>query len=80
METTDILDKMNSILNSILKKDTIRLTEATTAQDVDGWDSLTHMLIINDIETAFDLQFSFREIAKFKNVGDICKAIQAKKD
>lgn len=79
METTDILDKMNSILNTILKQDTIQLTESTTAQDVEGWDSLTHMVIIADIETFFDVQFSFREIAKFKNVGDICKAIQAKK-
>lgn len=80
METTDILEKMNSILNTILKKDSIQLTETTTAQDVDGWDSLTHMLIINDIEEAFSLQFSFREIAKFKNVGDICRAIQAKQE
>lgn len=80
METTDILEKMSSILNRVLKKDSILLTETTVAQDVDGWDSLTHMLIINDIEEYFDLKFSFREIAKFKNVGDICKAIQAKQE
>ena len=62
----------------MLKRDNITLTETTTANDVEGWDSLTNMLLISEIEKTFQLHFSFREIVRLKNVGDLCAAIARK--
>ena len=78
MDTQMILTKLSLIFQEILKKDNIVLTNATTAQDVEGWNSLTNMILISRIEKDFNVHFTFRGIVRFKNVGDICNAILTK--
>ena len=68
MDTTELLEILNGIFRKVLKRDDITLTESTTAHDVDGWDSLTNMVLITEIENKFGVRFSFREIVKLKNV------------
>lgn len=78
METTELLEILNGIFRKVLKRDDIALTEDTTAHEVDGWDSLTNMVLISEIENKFGMRFTFREIVKLKNVGDLCHAIMNK--
>ena len=78
MDTQMILTKLSLIFQEILKKDNIVLTNATTAQDVEGWNSLTNMILISRIEKDFNVHFTFRDIVRVKNVGDICNAILTK--
>lgn len=76
--TAEILEALNGIFRHVLKNDSLNLTETTTAHDVDGWDSLTNMLLISEVEKTFGVRFNFREIVKMKNVGDLCAAIANK--
>ena len=76
--TAEILEALNGIFRHVLKNESLNLTETTTAHDVDGWDSLTNMLLISEVEKAFGVRFNFREIVKMKNVGDLCAAITNK--
>lgn len=76
--TAEILEALNGIFRHVLKNESLNLTETTTAHDVDGWDSLTNMLLISEVEKAFGVRFNFREIVKMKNVGDLCSAIANK--
>lgn len=78
MDTQTILNDLGLIFQEVLKRDNIVLTNETTAQDVEGWDSLTNMQLISKIEKKFNVRFTFRDIVKLKNVGDICSAIQTK--
>lgn len=78
METTESLKLLNEIFRRILKKEEIILTEGTTAHDVDGWDSLTNMTLLSEVEKVFKIRFTFREMVKLKNVGDLCRAIADK--
>lgn len=78
METTELLEILNGIFRKVLKREDITLTEGTTARDVEGWDSLTNMVLLTEIEKKFGVRFSFREIVKLKNVGDLCLTIQNK--
>ena len=78
MNNEDILKTLDQVFRKVLKRDDITLTETTTANDVEGWDSLTNMLLISEIEKTFQLHFSFREIVRLKNVGDLCAAIARK--
>lgn len=75
METTESLKMLNEIFRRILKNEKIILTEGTTAHDVDGWDSLTNMTLLGEVEKVFKIRFTFREMVKLKNVGDLCRAI-----
>mgnify|MGYP000702340330 FL=1 len=79
METEEILRELDTIFRNILKNENIALTPATTAKDVEGWDSLTNMRLITAIEKHYNIRFGLREILKFKHVGDLCASIQAKK-
>ncbi len=76
--TAEILEALNGIFRHVLKNESLNLTETTTAHDVDGWDSLTNMLLISEVEKAFGVRFNFREIVKMKNVGDLCATIANK--
>lgn len=78
MNNEEILKALDQVFRKVLKRDNITLTETTTANDVEGWDSLTNMLLISEIEKTFQLHFSFREIVRLKNVGDLCAAIARK--
>ena len=75
MDTQTILNEMSLIFREVLKRENIVLDNETTAQDVEGWDSLTNMQLINK---KFNVRFTFRDIVKLKNVGDICHAILTK--
>lgn len=75
METKELLEILNGIFRKVLKRDNITLTESTTAHNVEGWDSLTNMVLLTEIEKKFGVRFTFREIVKLKNVGDLCQTI-----
>lgn len=53
MDTQTILNEMSLIFREVLKRENIVLDNETTAQDVEGWDSLTNMQLINKIEKKF---------------------------
>lgn len=78
MDTQTILDALCLIFQDVLKRENICLSNETTAQDVEGWDSLTNMQLISKIEKQFNVRFTFRDIARFRNIGDICNAILIK--
>ena len=75
MTQNEIMDALHSIFRTVLKNDSITLTAETTANDVDGWDSVTNVMIIDEIEKQFGLSFKLRDIIKMKNVGDLSNKV-----
>lgn len=59
MNREEVLKQLQSIFRDILKKDNVCIDESSTSKDVDGWDSLTHMQIIAQIEKHFRSTFHF---------------------
>ena len=53
MDTQTILNEMSLIFREVLKRENIVLDNETTAQDIEGWDSLTNMQLINKIEKIY---------------------------
>ena len=51
--------------------DEIVVTRATTARDIDGWDSLMHVTLLVNIEKEFAVRFSSAELAGFNTVGEL---------
>jgi acyl carrier protein len=54
------------------------LKAETTADDVDGWDSLSHIRLVLSVEKAFNVKFSAAEVGKLKNVGELVGLIRSK--
>ncbi|HPZ10254.1 MAG TPA: acyl carrier protein [Candidatus Eremiobacteraeota bacterium] len=74
----NIFDDLNSIFREVFDDDTIEVNDSTTADDVDGWDSLSHVNLIVTIEQRFKIKFGTKELLTFKNVGDLRRAIERK--
>jgi len=73
-----IIDKITTIFRTVFNDETIILDNDTTANDVGSWDSLTHMIMIAEVEEAFSIKFKLREINKLKDVGALVELINSK--
>jgi acyl carrier protein len=78
MEISAILKQVNAIFIDVLDEDCIILTNETTAEDIEEWDSLTHVQLIVAIEKHFKIRFISSEIRNWKNVGEMCGAIKSR--
>ena len=78
MEDQEILTQLNTIFSTVLRKKDLALTPETSAADVPGWDSLSHMILIDSIEKHFKVKFKLNEIMNFKNIGDLVSCIHRK--
>jgi len=78
MERNEILEKLKSVYRDILNNDDIELTEETTADDIEDWDSLTQVQIVAEVQEVFGIKFSAKEILLWESVGDIIDAIKKK--
>lgn len=76
MNRQGILEKINEILRDIFEDDTLVITEETTAKDVEGWDSLRHITIIENVEDEFDMRFTMMQVNGMKNVGEMLDIIE----
>ncbi len=76
MERTEIFEKLNEIFEDVLDLDeTPSLADETSANDIEEWDSLSHIQLIVAIEKSFELKFTSAEIMKWKNVGEMVDTI-----
>ena len=73
-----LLNEVENIFRDILDEESLNLTCETTANDVEGWDSLTHIQLIVAIEKQFKVKFSSKEILSWKNVGELLDSLQDK--
>ena len=78
MEREDIKKTLNEIFCDELDNEDIVLTDDTTADDVEEWDSLSHVQLISAIEKKFNIRFTSKEILGWKNVGELINSIQKK--
>lgn len=78
MTTQEITEKLTSIFRKTFSAPTLVITNEMTAADVEKWDSLSHMLMISDVEEAFGVKFKLRDLNKMKSVGDLLTLIETK--
>ena len=78
MEKNQILTEVQQIFRDVLDNEEIVLCDVTTADDVEEWDSLTHIQLIVAIEKHFKIKFTSKEILSWQNVGEMIDCIAAK--
>lgn len=77
-QQTEVIFGMNEVFKSVLENDDIIIEAATTANEVEDWDSLNHIILVVGIEKKFGIKFTSDEIHKFSNVGEMANAILKK--
>ncbi len=74
----EIIEQLNPLFRDVLEDDAIQLSPATTANDIENWDSITNIQLIVAIEKKYKIRFTSREIQNFKNVGELVDALLSK--
>jgi acyl carrier protein len=74
----EVVERLNHLFRDIFDDDDISVTDATTAADIDGWDSLAHITLILGVEREFRIKMTAAEVGSLKNVGQMIDIITAR--
>lgn len=72
------IETLNQIFCMVFDDDSITINPNMSANDVDGWDSLSHVNLITTIEAKFNIRFTQKELLKQRNVGNLIADIDRK--
>ena len=78
MEKTEILEKVQDIFRDVLDNDEIELTMEMSANDIEEYDSLSHIQLVVAIEKTFGIKFNSKEITTWTKIGDMVDSIASK--
>ncbi len=78
MDDSSIYARLTEIFRDLFEEDSITVTPALSARDVDGWDSLMHIRLMLTVERAFKVKFSTSEMSKMEQVCDLVAIIKAR--
>jgi acyl carrier protein len=74
----EIKDRLQRTFQNIFDDSSIQIDTSTTADDIEDWNSLTHIDLIVAIEKEFKIRFSTAEVTGMKDVGDLIGLIERK--
>lgn len=78
MGKTEIKEKLTNVFHNTFDNSDLVLEDSLTASDVDNWDSLTHMILISEIEKQFGIKFKLKELNKMNDVGSLIDIVESK--
>jgi acyl carrier protein len=77
MQQADIITRMPEIFEEVFEYEG-PLSAATTAEDVEEWDSLGHIRLMLAVEQAFGIRFQPSEVIGLKNLGELADLVLQK--
>lgn len=75
MKMENVYEKLNEVFQDIFDDDSIIVSENTTADDIEDWDSLEHINLVVAVEKCFGIKFTMGEVTGMKNVGEMVDII-----
>ena len=69
---------VQGIFRDLFRDESLAIHTATSAKDIEGWDSLAHITLIVAIEKKFGIKFKLAELQDIRNVGDILALVKTK--
>lgn len=78
MEKDELLKTVTRVMHETFNNDELEVTEQTSAEVVEEWDSLSHIQFISNLESEFKVRFALGELQDLKNIGDMLTLISNK--
>jgi acyl carrier protein len=72
----DVVDRLTEVFRVTFGDEAIVLDPAMTADDVEAWDSVSHITLIYAIEDEFGIKFSTRDLEGLACVGDLIDVVK----
>lgn len=78
MERSEILNRMQGVVRTVFKNESLQIEEDTEIQLIESWDSLLHMQLIVALEKEFGIKFKLAELNRLTGVSSIIDVISSK--
>lgn len=75
MTREEVFVKLNEIFQEVFDDEEIEVTETTSSDDIEDWDSLEHINLVAAVEQEFDIKFTMAQVVGMKNVGEMVDII-----
>lgn len=75
MDAREVFSRLDRVFQDVFDDDTLHVTPATTADDIEDWDSLEHITLISAVEREFRMKFKMGEISSMRNVGEMARIV-----
>ena len=72
------MSKLSSIFSAVLNVPEAKIVPELSPENTASWDSLNAIILITEIESAFNVKFTFDEAMAVKNYGDAVKLVSSK--
>ena len=72
------LEALTEIFRMVFDDTAIQIVPEMTANDIDGWDSLSHVNLILAVENRFKIRFAQKELLTMGKIGDLLRAVERK--
>jgi acyl carrier protein len=74
-----IHDELQDIMRRVFNNPDLAISDDMNADDVENWDSLTHINLVIEVEKHFETKFKNAEIARLQCIGDFKALIRKKR-
>ncbi len=71
MDRTRVMREVQDIFRENFDDESIVLTDATNAADIEDWDSLEQINLLTAIEKKYGLKFTLSDVRNLANVGGL---------
>ncbi len=78
MKEQEILNDIQFIFRRFFKNDDLLVSKTSSANNIKGWDSFSHMMLMYEVEKMFDIHLSLNEIIELQNIADLLALILKK--
>jgi acyl carrier protein len=75
MTHDEIHKRLTAVFRDTFDDPSLEIADATTADDISDWDSITHITLITAVEEEFKVSFSTKDVKSLANVGDFIRLI-----
>lgn len=78
MEKKELMDKLTEIFREVMDNDEIVLNDETASEDIEEWDSLSHIELIDVIGKELGVKITSMEFRGWENVGEMVESLLQK--
>ena len=75
MNREEVIKKLEPIFREVFMDDSLTISEGLTAENVEAWDSLSHIDMIIRVEEEFKIKIPTLKAASMKNTGELISLI-----
>lgn len=75
MTREEVFKRLNGVFQDVFDDGDITVNDATTADDIEDWDSLEHINLVSAVEKEFGIKFTMGQVVTMKNVGEMVNII-----